>query len=183
MLASNLKFIVILQRRSRNAISQTIVSLRFMLTLSAHFHCLEGSAICSHALIATPGGLRLFRWSTWQRKAVHVYVRHDAVKSLLQRPYDGPFLVIQRNDKLFTLNKNGCRDAVSIDRLKPAFLEKMDDPPLKPTTHPMTPVPPDTIEPPLPTVLPTPSLTTRSGRTVHLPRRYRTGGGGGDICR
>ena len=113
------------------------------------------------------------------QQATHVYVRHDAVKSLLQRPYDGPFLVIQRNDKFFTLNKNGCRDAVSIDRLKPAFLEKMNDPPLKPTTHPMTPVPPDTIEPPLPTVLPTPSLTTRSGRTVHLPRRYRTGGGGG----
>jgi hypothetical protein len=111
------------------------------------------------------------------QQATHVYVRHDAVKSLLQRPYDGPFLVIQRNDKFSTLNKNGCRDAVSIDRLKPAFLEKMDDPPLKPTTHPMTPVPPDTIEPPLPTVLPTPSLTTRSGRTVHLPRRYRTGGG------
>ena len=111
-------------------------------------------------------------------QVTHVYVRHDAVKSLLQRPYNGPFLVIQRNDKFFTHNKNGCRDAVSIDRLKPAFLEKMDDPPLKPTTHPMTPVPPDTIEPPLPTVLPTTSLTTRSGRTVQLPRRYRTGGGG-----
>ena len=93
-------------------------------------------------------------------QATHVYVRHDAVKSLLQRPYNSPFLVIQRNDKFFTHNKNGCRDAVSIDRLKPAFLEKMDDPPLKPTTHPMTPVPPETIEP-LPTVLPTPSLTTR----------------------
>ncbi|CAB4039476.1 Transposon Ty3-G Gag-Pol poly, partial [Paramuricea clavata] len=103
---------------------------------------------------------------------------HDEVKSPLQRPYDGPFLVIQRNDKFFTLNKNGCRDTVSIDRFKPAFLEKMDDPPLNPTTHPMTPVPPDTIEPPLPMVLPTPSLTTRSGRTVHLPRRYRTGEGG-----
>ncbi|CAB4029252.1 Hypothetical predicted protein [Paramuricea clavata] len=96
---------------------------------------------------------------------------HDAVKSPLQQPYDGPFLVIQRNGKFFTLNKNGCRDIVSIDRLKPAILEKMDDPPLKPTAHPMTPVPSDTIEPPLPTVLPTPSLTTRSGHTVHLPRR------------
>ena len=52
-------------------------------------------------------------------QATHVYVRHDAVKSLLQRPYNGPFLVIQRNDKFFTHNKNGCRDAVSIVRLKP----------------------------------------------------------------
>ncbi|CAB4038888.1 Hypothetical predicted protein, partial [Paramuricea clavata] len=87
------------------------------------------------------------------QQATHVYIRHDAVKSPLQRPYDGPFLVIQRNDKFFTLNKNGCRDTISIDRLKPAFLEKMDDPPLKSTTHPMTPVPrpPDAIEPLLPT--------------------------------
>jgi hypothetical protein len=45
----------------------------------------------------------------------------------------------------------------------------------------MTPVPPDTIEPLLPTVLPTPSLTTHSGCTVHLPRRYRTGVG--EPCR
>ncbi|CAB4037134.1 Hypothetical predicted protein, partial [Paramuricea clavata] len=99
------------------------------------------------------------------QQATHVYVRHDAVKSAFQRPYDGPFLVIQRTDKFFTLNTNGCRDTVSINRLKPAFLEKRNDPPLKPTTHPMTPVSPDAIEPLLPTVLPTPSLTTRSGRT------------------
>ncbi|CAB4030447.1 Hypothetical predicted protein, partial [Paramuricea clavata] len=99
------------------------------------------------------------------QQATHVYVRHDAVKSAFQRPYDGPFLVIQRTDKFFTLNTNGCRDTVSINRLKPAFLEKRNNPPLKPTTHPMTPVSPDAIEPLLPTVLPTPSLTTRSGRT------------------
>ena len=45
----------------------------------------------------------------------------------------------------------------------------------------MTPGPPDTIEPLLPTVLPTPSLATHSGCTVHLPRRYRTGVG--EPCR
>ncbi|CAB4006755.1 Hypothetical predicted protein, partial [Paramuricea clavata] len=38
-------------------------------------------------------------------------------------------------------------------KLKPAFLEKRNDPPLKPTTHPMTPVSPDAIEPLLPTRL------------------------------
>lgn len=49
--------------------------------------------------------------------AIHVFVRHDAVKAPLQRPYDGPFLVIKRDDKFFSINKNGYYDTVSIDRL------------------------------------------------------------------
>ena len=57
--------------------------------------------------------------------ATHVFVRLDVVKAPLQRSYDGPFLVIKRNDKFFTINKNGCSDTVCIDRIKPAFIEKM----------------------------------------------------------
>ena len=87
--------------------------------------------------------------------ATHVFVRHDATRGPLHRPYDGPFLVIERNDKYFTLSNNGRTDTVSIDRLKPAFIEQMPQAP-----------------PPAP-------ATTRSGRAVNVPARFRTGG---DSC-
>ncbi|XP_064486150.1 uncharacterized protein LOC135398695 [Ornithodoros turicata] len=61
--------------------------------------------------------------------ATHVFVRRDAVRKALQPPYSGPHLVISRSSKHFTLNVNGKSDTVSIDRLKPAFVE----PPVSPT--------------------------------------------------
>jgi hypothetical protein len=57
------------------------------------------------------------------KTCTHVFVRHDAVRSPLQRPYDGPFRVISRNDKVFQVDINGKSDSVTIDRLKPAHLE------------------------------------------------------------
>ena len=52
----------------------------------------------------------------------HVFVRHDAVRKPLQSPYDGPFLVKNRNDKAFDVDIRGKTVTVSIDRLKPAFV-------------------------------------------------------------
>ncbi len=56
--------------------------------------------------------------------ATHVFIRDDSVRPPLQRPYQGPFKVISRQDKYFVLDLNGQQDSVSIDRLKPAHLEK-----------------------------------------------------------
>ncbi|GFR05229.1 retrovirus-related Pol polyprotein from transposon 412 [Trichonephila clavata] len=53
----------------------------------------------------------------------HVFVRHDAVKKPLQTPYDGPYLVLKRTEKMFTIEKNGKHSTINIDRLKPAFFE------------------------------------------------------------
>ena len=54
--------------------------------------------------------------------ADHVYVRTDAVRQPLVRPYTGPFRVIDKSAKYFTIEKNGKTDRVSLDRLKPAFI-------------------------------------------------------------
>ncbi|XP_066944519.1 uncharacterized protein [Macrobrachium rosenbergii] len=56
--------------------------------------------------------------------ASHVIVRDDAVRPPLTRPYRAPLLVLERNKKAFWVAVHGKGDWVSIDRLKPAFLEE-----------------------------------------------------------
>ena len=53
----------------------------------------------------------------------HVFVRVDGYKPPLTPPYRGPFLVLKRNDKYFTVEIAGQPCTISIDRLKPAFIE------------------------------------------------------------
>ena len=57
----------------------------------------------------------------------------DAVSPPLSRPYIGPFPVLSRTDKVFRLLRNGKDWPVSVDRLKPAFMESMPTlrPPLR----------------------------------------------------
>ena len=63
--------------------------------------------------------------------AEQVYVRHDAHRGPLVRPYDGPFTVLCRYDKHFDILRNIKPTRVSIDRLKPACSA---DPKLPPPT-------------------------------------------------
>lgn len=115
----------------------------------------------------------------------HVFVRHDAVKKPLQQPYDGPYRVLDRSAKFYTLDLNGRKDTVSVDRLKPAHFDTC---PAIDTTHgPPPPAPPtcSTASPSQParsTAPPdSPPRTTRSGRHVHWPAHLEdfvvTGGG------
>ena len=53
----------------------------------------------------------------------HVFVWHDAIRKLLQAPYDGPYEVVTRNKKHFTVNIKGCKEVTSVDWLKPAYLD------------------------------------------------------------
>ena len=99
-------------------------------------------------------------------QCTHVFVRHDATLHPLQPPYDGPYKVIQRSDKTFTIEQHGQEKVVSLDRLKPAHVEN-------PSLEDTTPVNDSNwLDSPLITS-PTPATRiTRSGRRVHLPARF-----------
>ena len=101
--------------------------------------------------------------------ASHVFVRHDAVRTPLQQPYDGPYRVIKRTDKYFTLQIKGRQNTVSIDRLKPAHLEREHTPTLPPTTMSTHSSPTTATHNPPPAVSTPEARTTRSGRRVHWP--------------
>ncbi|GFN79523.1 Pol polyprotein [Plakobranchus ocellatus] len=59
--------------------------------------------------------------------AKFVYVRKDSHKHPLQRPYDGPYLVLNKSDKFFTVDIKGRPEtrSISIDRLKAAFVTQL----------------------------------------------------------
>ena len=50
-----------------------------------------------------------------------VFVRIDKVRTGLQAPYEGPYLVIRRCRKFYVLKIKDKNESISIDRLKPAF--------------------------------------------------------------
>ena len=54
-----------------------------------------------------------------------VFVRNDSHRPHLSGPYKGPFKVLHRSDKAYKIRVHSNKDDwVSIDRLKPAFLDK-----------------------------------------------------------
>ncbi|CAI2738829.1 unnamed protein product [Dicrocoelium dendriticum] len=52
-----------------------------------------------------------------------VFLRLDGLRRPLERPYEGPFKVLQRKDRVFIIDRHGKREAVTIDRLKVAHVE------------------------------------------------------------
>ncbi|KAJ8949282.1 hypothetical protein NQ318_022798, partial [Aromia moschata] len=51
-----------------------------------------------------------------------VFVRNDAPRASLQEPYEGPFPVMQRGDKMFLVQIHGREKHISVDILKPVYL-------------------------------------------------------------
>ena len=56
------------------------------------------------------------------QQAEYVFVRNDATRPPFTKVYFGPFKVVYKTDKYFTLLQNGNFNNVSIDRLKTAHL-------------------------------------------------------------
>ena len=56
-------------------------------------------------------------------------------RSPLERPYKGPFRVITSSPKVFTIERGGKLETISINRLKPAHLD-FDMPVPTPTPRP-----------------------------------------------
>ena len=63
------------------------------------------------------------------KTASHVWLRIDRVLKPLEAPYTGPFKVLENDGKVVRIEKeDGTQDTVSIDRVKPAVLEKSIQP-------------------------------------------------------
>eukprot|EP00794_Sanderia_malayensis_P018522 gene18522-biopygen15607 len=107
----------------------------------------------------------------------HVFVRHDAVRKPLQQPYDGPFKILHRNDKHFTLEIKAKPQTISLDRLKPAHfdVDSTDTPNSTPFLPPSDAAPPQSQSLASASPSPPPAMVpraTRAGRHVHFPQRY-----------
>ncbi|XP_029675767.1 uncharacterized protein LOC115243155 [Formica exsecta] len=59
--------------------------------------------------------------------ATHAFLRRELLRGTLQPPYEGPFQIIKRGEKVITLRKNGKDINVSIDRIKPVYTLQESD--------------------------------------------------------
>ena len=106
--------------------------------------------------------------------STYVFLRNDAVRRPLQAPYTGPHKVLRRTPKHYTIDKDGSRETVSVDRLKPAFLD--EEPAGQVESHPRAGTatePPANAEnnPPRPPPSNPVQQYSRQGRAVRKPSR------------
>lgn len=105
-------------------------------------------------------------------KCSHVFLRNDMLKKSLSPTYDGPFLVLSRDDKKFKIRLYNRDILVSIDRLKPAYLLDDEnntlDSDLLQKDNSSTYLNNSDCEKSLPPML----RTMRSGRQIKLPVRF-----------
>ena len=99
----------------------------------------------------------------------HVFVRQDHVQKPLDVPYKGPYRVLHEVDKYFELDLDGRHDTVSLDRLKPAFIDSSSG---NKEDH-VPPVECNAADPHKIALVPQP-YKTRSGRKVQTPKCYAT---------
>ena len=89
-----------------------------------------------------------------------VFIRHDAHRTPLQCPYDGPYEVLEPGDKVFRIRLGDREELITVDRLKPAIMPE-DYP------HPIA-VPPRRGRPPKEPI----PKTVEPKQTLSHPIRY-----------
>ncbi|GBN21458.1 hypothetical protein AVEN_203529-1 [Araneus ventricosus] len=104
----------------------------------------------------------------------HVIVRTDALRKGLQLLYECLFQVLDRNEKIFNINKNGKEPTVNIDLVKPACVLRDCDCTRLPASE--SPTPQENLQEDRTTETPArttrPETVTRSGRRVRFNPRY-----------
>ncbi|GFR61292.1 Pol polyprotein [Elysia marginata] len=105
----------------------------------------------------------------------------DSHRHPLQRPYNGPYRVLNKSDKFFTVEVKGRAETISLDRLKAAFVTQLTTcgdnkrDPLSAKTPPSS-QSETALPPPSNSIAPSvanPVTKTRSGRIVRVPLRFR----------
>ncbi|KAJ8386197.1 hypothetical protein AAFF_G00176210 [Aldrovandia affinis] len=108
--------------------------------------------------------------------AQYVFIRHNAHRSPLKPPYNGPFRVMETGDKTFIVDVGGKPERIRVDRLKPTH--QALDQPVVPATAPRRGRPPSTrptraAQVPSPDVAPQTTVATlprtRAGREIKAP--------------
>ncbi|CAK9825929.1 hypothetical protein ANTRET_LOCUS3855 [Anthophora retusa] len=124
----------------------------------------------------------------------------ETMKTILQPPYDGPYEVVSRDDKTFTLKIDNKLRVVSINRIKPAYITseeiailpdqtqflplgrhtQSDNETARDSTPSLPPVTNAQHTYTIPLVPahntePTARFSTRSGRRVRFPERFQAG--------
>lgn len=106
------------------------------------------------------------------QRAKFVFVRNDAHRGPLQRPYAGPYKVLSPGDKTFRIRIGTREDVVSIDRLKTAHTDLLEPSSLvisdqhsRPPSKPPDPVASSTSATPA-------TSASRSGREIRRPSRF-----------
>lgn len=133
-----------------SSFSEPRTTQQVLYDLRQHFHQLRPTPTSNHATSFTPFVHKDLMSST------HVFVRDDTVRRPLQRPYLGPFHVLEKRPKFFKVQLNTTRKWISVDRLKAAYTISDQSPKEKSVSEPST-------KPALRT-----STTTRSGRKVRF---------------
>ena len=103
------------------------------------------------------------------RNCQYVFVRNDSVKRPLTPAYQGPFKVLSRAEKHLNIKRGDITDTITIDRVKPAFVENQH-----PNTSAKQQAQQQVEQQPTPVQEePSAPRTTRSGRKVTFPENLR----------
>lgn len=94
--------------------------------------------------------------------ASHVFLRKELMGGALQPPYEGPYKVMNRDEKTITILKNNKESKVSIDRVKPAYVLNEENTAMEPARAKRSEQQDNPAE-----------ITTRSGRTSRKTIRFK----------